>query len=222
MAGEEGAVMTNEELTLAFNAEKKIGLPFFGGAAVEPFFEDEDHLLYYEDTIRSFLTLSATDRAAATKHVWAYFKDFTADVGFDWVEEGMKSLTPESEEIWQFVYPTTFYAEESWDLFDRERLRKYIVLEGNCGWEAEHGILFSWRDGLELVKVSDYDGHATHGHAYNDLSKDAWIYHSVRPEMCTRNPLAVDAPLADEQKESSPGYSWISRIRGKLFGKSGK
>jgi hypothetical protein len=77
----------------------------------------------------------------------------------------------------------------SWDLGDKEQLRRYIVVEGECGWEADHGILMSWRDGRELVKVSGYDGHATNGHAYDDLELDKWVYHSFRSKWCTRNPL---------------------------------
>jgi hypothetical protein len=44
----------------------------------------------------------------------------------------------------------------------------------------------SWRDGYELVKLSPFNGHATNGHAYDDLSKDAFIYYSARAEMCTK------------------------------------
>jgi hypothetical protein len=84
------------------------------------------------------------------------------------------------------VYPNVLYAQESWDVGNKDQMRKFVVLEGNCGWEVEHGILMSWRDGNELVKVSEYDGHATHGHAYDDVSKDAFVYFSNRPEMCTR------------------------------------
>jgi hypothetical protein len=176
----------DERLLELWRGKRALALPYFDGREVELFFEDEDELLLFADSIRRFLELGPADRAGATPHVHAYFRDVTAQAGFDWVEEGMENLRPGSEDIWRFVYPTTLGAHESWDVGTRDRTRQFVVLEGNCGWEPEHGILFSWRDGAELVKVSGYDGHATHGHAYDDPSKDNYIYFSPEPEMCTR------------------------------------
>jgi hypothetical protein len=178
--------LSDDELLEIWSRGDRLALPFFGGEEVELFFEDEDELLLFAGSIRRFLTLGPADRAAATPHVHAYFRDVTDEAGLDWVEDGMKTLPPGSEAIWRFVYPTTLGVQESWDIGTRDRTRQFVVVEGNCGWEPEHGILFSWRDGAELVRVSDYDGHATHGHAYDDPSKDVYIYHSPRSEMCTR------------------------------------
>jgi hypothetical protein len=179
--------LSDDELLRALHEGMKIPVPYFGGQEVELFFEDDEELLYFGDVLRSFLALTEADKRSATRHVFAYFEDFVDDAGVEWVEEGMKQLAKDSEEIWRFVYPTVLSAQESWDVEDRDRLRKYAVLEGNCGWEQEHGILMSWRDGWDLVKVSGFDGHATWGHAYNDLSKDASIYYSPwRPERCTK------------------------------------
>ena len=157
------------------------------------FFEDDEELLYFAGTIRAFFALTELDRLAATPHVFAYFKDFTDEHGFEWGDSDMKRLTGPTEDIWRFVYPTVLGAQEGWDIANRDRMRQYVVLEANCGWEREHGILMSWRDGKDLVKVSGYDGHATNAHAYGDLTKDAWIYHSLNPGKGTRNPL-VAAP----------------------------
>lgn len=177
--------VTDEQLLEIWRKEERLALPYFDGQGVELFFEEEGDLLFFADSIRRFLALGPSDRLADTRHIYAYFKDVTDEIGFEWAEAGMETLPEGSDDIWRFVYPTTLGAFDSWDVGTREHTRQFIVLEGNCGWEAEHGILFSWRDGSELVKVSYYDGHATHGHAYNDLSKDAYIYHSLRPEMCT-------------------------------------
>ncbi len=184
--GERPEVITDESLVQIWRTGQRIALPYFDGKEAELFFEDEEELLYFADVIRAFLAIDPASRAADTRHVYAYFRDFVDDVGFEWVDPGMAAISEGSEEIWRFVYPVTLGGMESWDVGNRDRLRKYVVIEGNCGWEEEHGILFSWRDGTELVKLSDYDGHATNGHAYDDLSKDSYIYHSLRPEMCTR------------------------------------
>jgi hypothetical protein len=177
--------LTNAELVAAFNDGRRIPLPYFGGKTVELFFEDEAELLQFADAIRAFLALGPADRNAATRHAWAYFRDFTDDVGFDWVDAGMEGLADGSEDIWNFVTPNTLSAAESWDVGNSDAVRHFITLDANCGWEAEHGLSMSWRDGTELVKLSGFDGHATNGHAYDDLSKDAFVYYSARAEMCT-------------------------------------
>jgi hypothetical protein len=178
-------ILTNTQLVAAWKESRPIPIPYFDGNAVDLFFEDEAQLLHFAHTIRNFLTLTPADRVTHTRHAWAYFKDFTDDVGFEWVDAGMEDLPLNSEDIWNFVTPNTLSAIESWDVGNRDETRQFIVLEGNCGWEAEHGISMSWRDGRELVKLSAYDGHATNGHAYDDLSKDAYVYYSTRAEMCT-------------------------------------
>lgn len=188
--------LSNEEIVQIWRDNSKVPLPYFDGKEVELFFEDEEELLYFADIIRRFLTLTPADRRSDTQHAYAYFKDFTDDVGFEWVDPGLKHLESNSDEIWRFVEPTTLGAMESWDVGAKAPKRQYVVLEGNCGWEIEHGILMSWRDGAEMVKLSGYDGHATNGHAYDDLSKDRYIYHSLRPEMCTINPAVPEARSA--------------------------
>jgi hypothetical protein len=177
--------LTNAQLAAAFKEGRRIPLPYFDGKEAELFFEDEAELLRFADAIRSFLALRPTDRAADTRHAWAYFRDFIDDVGFEWVDAGMEDLPPNSHDIWNFVTPNTLSATESWDVGNREAIRQFITLDANCGWEAEHGLSMSWRDGTDLVKLSGFDGHATNGHAYDDLSKDAFVYSSARPEMCT-------------------------------------
>jgi hypothetical protein len=177
--------LTNAQLVAAFKEGRPVPLPYFDGKEVELFFEDEAELLHFADAIRAFLALGPADRNAATRHAWAYFKDFTDDVGFEWVDAGMEELPENSDDIWTFVTPNTLSAMESWDVGNRDVTRQFIMLEANCGWEAEHGLSMSWRDGKDLVKLSGIDGHATNGHAYDDLSKDAFVYSSARPEMCT-------------------------------------
>jgi len=183
--------LSNDELVRFWRKNAPLPLPYFDDRQVELFFEDEEELLHFADAIRNFLTLGPADRIADTMHLHAYYRDFTEDVGFDWVDPEMRHLAPGSPDIWHFVSPTSLGAMDSWDVGAKDRSKPYVVLEANCGWEVEHGLLMSWREGVELVKVSGYDGHATNGHAYSDLSKDQYIYHSQRPERCTMNPAVV-------------------------------
>lgn len=181
--------LTDDQLLYAYRNGTKIAVPYFGGQEVELFFEDEEELIQSADMLRQFMKLTAKDRLQDTPHIYAYFKDFTDDVGFEWVEDGMENLSPGSAEFWNFVYPTSIGVMESWDLGNRDQLRQFVVVEANCGWEEEHGLLMSWRDGRELAKVSSYDGHATNGHAYSDVTLDRWIYYSRRVDIRTANPI---------------------------------
>ena len=177
--------LSDQQLLDTFRDNRRLAVPFFGGKEVELFFEDEEELLELAENVRSFMGLGEAQRLEATRHLWAYFNDFTSDVGLEWVDAGLKALSADSPDIWNFVQPSTLSAERSWDLHSRDVLRPYVIVECNCDWEAEHGLLLSWRDGTELVKVSGYDGHATNGHAYNDLSRDAWVYNAVNPQFRT-------------------------------------
>lgn len=184
---EEGRVtepVSDADLVRMWRDQAPLPLPYFDNQEVELFFEDEEEVLHAADSIRAFLSLGPSDRLCDTRHVLAYFRDFTADAGFEWCESGLAELASD-EEIWRHVYPTSLGMMESWDLGTEDRLRQFIVLEANCGWEQEHGLLMSWRDGAELVRVSGYDGHATHGHAYADVSKDAFVYYAQNARFST-------------------------------------
>lgn len=173
--------MTRDELIAAYRANRAVPLPWFGGAEVELYFEEEDEFLDYVDPILRFLSLGEADRPAATPHVFAYFKDFADDVEPEWIEDGMAALTAPTEEIWRFVYPTTLIGQTAGDVHDPASECRYVMVEGNCGWEQEHGIMLAWREGIELARVSSFDGHATNAHAYDDPARDAFIYCGVTP-----------------------------------------
>lgn len=177
--------MTDDQLVARWRGGEPIALPFFDGAAAELFFEDEEEVRRAGDAFRRFLSLGTAERDSASRHLHASFGEAVMDAGWDWIDPAMRAVAPESAEIWRFVRPTTIGAMRSWDVGDRDRERLFVVVEANCGWEEEHGLLLSWRDGADLVRVSDYDGHATNGHAHDDLSKDAFVHCSRRADLCT-------------------------------------
>jgi hypothetical protein len=55
--------LSDDDLLQAYRNGKKVSLPYFDGAEVDLFFEDEEE----------FLSLSAEERTNATPHVFAYF-----------------------------------------------------------------------------------------------------------------------------------------------------
>lgn len=42
-----------------------------------------------------------------------------------------------------------------------------MQIAAECDWEPEHGLLIVYRNGNELSRVSDQDGHLTHTDAYD-------------------------------------------------------
>jgi 6-phosphogluconate dehydrogenase (decarboxylating) len=181
--------LTNKELVSAMRDRRKIPLPYFGGALAELDFDSEIELLEFADVIRNFLQKNESDRLRDTKHAWAYFLDFVEDVGMECAEDGMADLERGSAAIWNFVRPIYLNATESWEVTDKNTERKFVVLDCRCGWEIEHGMMMSWREGTELVKVSGYDGHPTNGHAFDDLTQDQWVYCGNNLQHNTRRTL---------------------------------
>jgi hypothetical protein len=180
-----------DSLISAWKAGDKLPVPFFGGQEVGLSFEAEDHLREFAPSVLRFFALTTDDRDRVSHHVYAYFRDFADMIGFDagWIESGMESITEPSSKIWEFVYPSKLSAARAWEIGNRDIERPYVDLVAGCGWEEEHGLQMSWRDGTELIKVSGYDGHVTNGHAYNDPRKDAYVYLAHNREYRTRNPL---------------------------------
>ncbi len=175
-------IVSDEQLVAIWRAKARIPLPFFHGQDAELYFENEDELLSFAEVLRNFLMLQPETRANATHHVLAYRADI---MSADENQSEVSDTVVDSDDIWRSVQPNVLMALESWDVGDSARKSKFVLVEGECGWEPEHGILFSWRDGTKLVRVSDYDGHATNGHAFNNLSKDACVYYSLLPGMST-------------------------------------
>ena len=182
--------MTLDDLIAAWKAGSEIQLPYFGGAQVSLFFDDEDHLREMGPAVLSFLRLTTAERDAASVHAYSYFRDFADDVGFEdgWIDKRMQAIHSPGPEIWDFVYPTEITASRSDELGERGGKRIYVQVWANCGWEEEHGLEMSFRDGDELVKLSASDGHATNGHAFADPTKDAFVYVAVSPAWHTPSP----------------------------------
>lgn len=178
-------------LLSVWKADDKLPAPFFGGQEVGLLFEDEEHLREFAPSLLRFFALTTDDRDRVSHHVYAYFRDFADEIGFDdgWIESGMEAITEPSPKIWEFVYPNALSAANAWEIGDCTIEVPYVDLEANCGWEQEHGLQMSWRNGTELIKVSGYNGHVTNGHAYNDASKDAYVYWSNNAAYRTRNPF---------------------------------
>lgn len=132
--------------------------------------------------LSAFLALTSADRVADSHHVFSYYRDYHQAVGGeDWLDEEM-GVPQKPSDIWRYVTPgveidvTKGHAgDENW----------YVVMEANCGWEEEHGLMLVWRHGTTLSKVGPYDGHITNCHAYADDSLTNVVYAATDPTFTT-------------------------------------
>ena len=88
-------------------------------------------------------------------------------------------LPEEVEDIWAFVTPGPLHLEQrdsDW----------YIVMEAECAWEEEHGLMLVWRNGATLTKAGGWNGHVTNANAYADPALESVVYKAVNSEFTTR------------------------------------
>lgn len=156
-------------------------VPYFDNAEVEVLEEVSDEGA--ASALASFLALTRADRISDSHHIFAYYRDYHEAVGGeDWLDEEMG--VPETPgDIWKYVTPG--------GEIDVQKGRKdddnwYVVMEANCGWEEEHGLMLVWRNGTTLIKVGGYDGHLTNRNAYADDSLIDVVYAASNPEYTTR------------------------------------
>ena len=117
--------------------------------------------------LAAWSALTAADRAADTRHLHAYYLDLVDDTG-----EGDPDVAPES--LWERVEPGAVHLTTSSDPDGHV----YVVLEAECSWEEEHGVMMVWRDGATLTKLGEFDGHATNVDAFDDPSLADVVYAS--------------------------------------------
>ena len=112
-------------------------------------------------SVQSFCALTAAGlKREAGDHVWAYYRDFAAR----YVDEpGFPSISG-ADQIWDFVT----FGDEVW--VKRDGSHWYVSVENECAWEPEHGLELVFKDGRQLVKVGQVDGHLTNRGAFGDGS----------------------------------------------------
>lgn len=156
-------------------------VPYFDNAEMETIEEVREEGA--AAALAAFIALTRENRIADARHVYAYYKDYHQAVGgADWLDEEMG--VPETPaDIWKYVTPSNEIdvtkgrgGDENW----------YVVMEANCGWEEEHGLMLVWRNGAILTKVGGYDGHLTNSRAYADDSLSDVVYAASDPLHTTR------------------------------------
>lgn len=161
----------------------QLKLAYFDDLAVEHFDEDFDYVENAQSALDAFLAKTKEDRLADSRHVFAYYRDFLGAVGADWAHADMETIPEDPADIWNFVTPSSIALMSGND--EANLGIPFVVLEANCAWEMEHGLLMAWRQGKDLWKVSGYDGHPTHSTSRKQTSDGRIIYDATDNQFTT-------------------------------------
>jgi hypothetical protein len=159
--------------------EKRINVNYFDGAELL-LIEDPDTPIAMAE-LQAFLNLSAADRLAASRHVYAYYRDFREETGGEsWLDAQM-GVPSGPEAIWAHVRPLSIVTR-----YDSANpsCSAYVVVECNCDWEEEHGLMLSFLGGHTLVKCGEYSHHITNRGA--DSQGMVVVYAATNPNFTTR------------------------------------
>ncbi|MBW6420259.1 hypothetical protein KX729_02285 [Rhizobium sp. XQZ8] len=155
-------------------------IPYFDHAEVEV--DDIDLEEPAAAALKAFLCLDTSNRLADARHVFAYYADFRALIGEgEWLDDEM-GVVSNASEIWRHVTPGPVFVEKG----RRDDDNCYVVMEAECAWDREHGLMMVWRGGTTLCKVGGYDGHITNANAYADDTLADVVYRAVHPQHMTR------------------------------------
>jgi hypothetical protein len=129
-----------------------IVVPYFNNTAV--LFDQEVDLSIpgAKQVLDAFLRLTSEQRLSHSYEVYRYYWE-TREDDPEWIDERL-TIPTDINAIWEWVTPKFISVDNSVAHPDHW----YVVLEGECEWEEEHGIMMVWRDGVHLCKVGPYDG----------------------------------------------------------------
>lgn len=176
--------MTDDEIAALLEDGGQVPVPYFDGRALTVHYFGDFATEELVPVMRNFLSLDPERRERDGRHLVAYCEMMVDAVGPEMLED-MGGEVPTAERIWDHVRPhgLGFSVLDAGRYADRRTV--FAVVEGEVAWEPEHGLLMSWADGNRLVRVSEYDGHPTNGHASANPDKDTCVFACYKPELCT-------------------------------------
>lgn len=121
---------------------------------------EPQHAASLVTSIETFCALDQSTLDEVSEPVFDYYTDMAAE--FD--DEPDFPEIVDAEDVWDHVELT------SEPLLRHDGAAWYVVLENECDWEPEHGLMIVLRDGHKVVKVGPYDDHLTNRQAFGDDS----------------------------------------------------
>ncbi len=125
-------------------------------------YEPETDLKFIDEAdsaLSNFFLLDKQSRLALSDLVFKNYSDFLEAIGDD---DEFKINIKQKEDIWDFVHPSEIYVTRR----PYNDMDIYVQIHCGCDWEEEHGLQLVFRQGRQLTRVSDIDGHLTEADAY--------------------------------------------------------
>jgi hypothetical protein len=145
-----------------------IAIPFFDNKKLTITFmdfepeHDRTFVEQADQALTHFLKLSAAYRNLISAIAYKNCTDFLDAVGFDEADAPLRQINNQ-EDIWKFIHPTEIYVTRR----HRSDHDIYVQIACECDWEQEHGLQLVFRQGKQLTRISDQDGHLTDADAYD-------------------------------------------------------
>lgn len=145
----------------------EIAIPFFGNKKLAITFMDYDpehdnaFVEEADQALTCFLKLTSVERNSISELAYKNCTDFLEAVGVDEMDEALRQIKNHNE-IWNFIQPTEIYITRR----PYKEQDIYVQVACECDWEQEHGLQFVFRQGKQLTRISDQDGHLTEADAY--------------------------------------------------------
>jgi hypothetical protein len=144
---------------------KEISIPFFDGKSLAIVFTDldpQEDLSFIDEAdiaLSNFLQLDKRERLKISDLVFNNYSDFFDAIGRP---DEYKLNVNKTEDIWSYVHPMEIYITRR----SHRDMDIYLQIQCNCDWEEEHGLQLVFRQGRQLTRVSEIDGHLTEADAY--------------------------------------------------------
>jgi hypothetical protein len=116
--------------------------------------ERDGALEEFARAVQAFLGLTPNDRADVMPHLHRNYRSVLATV----LDGDVRVRIDSPTEIWKHVRPTEIHVSRR----HRRDKKVYVQVAAECDWEPEHGLQLVYREGRELSRVSQQDGHLTH------------------------------------------------------------
>ncbi|MEM7571705.1 MAG: hypothetical protein AAF433_02340 [Bacteroidota bacterium] len=172
----------NYPLNKDWISSSKVSIPFFDHQELPLRIDHSDYsgdwLLDEIDlALLNFLRIGTDSqlKLEAAKKAFENWKNFNDDVGYldgiasyrsvknrpEWMERSLQNCLwleklTSPEKVWAYIQPTEIIVTK--DRYEKKE-GVFIQILCECTWEEEHGLQIVLKNGNELIRVSDQDGH---------------------------------------------------------------
>ena len=145
-----------------------MAVPFFDNKKMKIIFmdfmpeSDATFIKEADEALQLFLKKSTADRLKISNLVYKNCMNFLNAVGYDEMDKPLWDINDQND-IWNHVHPNEIYITRR--SYQDEDI--YVNISCECDWEEEHGLQLVFRQGKQINRVSQIDGHLTDADAYD-------------------------------------------------------